>query len=103
MHDYSQMKIKYGNPVSQTIDSPIMILDYFELQDAFAAVGIVLVFGVLFYEWFLMILLLVIVMGFGPAIRRRNEKGIFIHWPYRKFGMSLPGLLNPKGKKSFSD
>ena len=96
MHSYASMRVAYGNRVSQTIDSPIMIFDYWELSDAFAAIGVVLVFGVLFYEWGL-------VLGVGPAIRRRNEKGIFLHWPYRNLGVSLPGLVNPKGRRTYSD
>lgn len=103
MHSYSSMRIAYGNRVSQTIDSPIMIFDYWELSDAFAAIGVVLVLGVLFYEWGLMLGLLALVLGVGPAIRRRNEKGIFLHWPYRNLGVSLPGLLNPKGRRTYSD
>ena len=103
MHSYSSMRGVYGNRVSQTIDSPIMIFDYWELSDAFAAIGVVLVFGVLFYEWMLMLGLLALVLGIGPAIRRRNEKGIFLHWPYRNLGVSLPGLVNPKGRRTYSD
>ena len=37
-------------------------------------------------------------LGLGPIIRRRNERGVFFHWPYRNLKMSLPGLINPKGK-----
>jgi hypothetical protein len=97
------MKLKYGTPVSQTIDSPIMIFDYFELGDAFSAIGVVLIFGVIFYEWALMLALLLVVLGAGPVIRRNNEKGVFLHWPYRRLGVSLPGLMNPRGEKTFSD
>jgi hypothetical protein len=89
--------------VSQTIDSPITIFDYWELGDAFAALLVVLIFGVVFYEWAVMLLLLALVLGVGPMIRRRNEKGVFLHWPYRKMGVSLPGLINPQGKKTYSD
>ena len=103
MHSYASMREKYGNPVSQTIDSPIMIFDYWELSDAFSAIAVILVFGVFFYEWTMMIALLLVVLGIGPGIRRRNEKAIFLHWPYRKFGVSLPGLLNPKGRRTYSD
>ena len=103
MHSYASMRARHGNPVSQTIDSPIMIFDYWQIGDAFVAIGVVLVFGVVFYEWALMMGLLGIVLGIGPAIRRRNEKGIFLHWPYRKLGVSLPGLLNPQGRRTYSD
>lgn len=103
MHDYRILKENYGNPVSQTIDSPIMIFDFWELGDAFVALGILLVFGVIFYSWALMFFLLSLVLIVGPAVRAKHNKGIFFHWPYRKFGVSLPGLMNPKSKRKFSD
>ena len=103
MYDYSIMKKKHGNHVSQTIDSPILIFDYFELGDAFTALGIIFIFGVLFYSWGIMLVLLFLQLGVGPFVRRRNEKGIFFHWPYKHFGVSLPGLLNPGGRKRYSD
>jgi hypothetical protein len=80
-----------------------MIFDYWELGDAFAALLVVLIFGVVFYEWAVMLLLLALVLGVGPMIRRRNEKGVFLHWPYRTLGISLPGLINPQGQKTYSD
>ena len=67
MHSYANMRERHGNAVSQTIDSPIMIFDYWELGDAFAAIGVILVFGVLFYEWTLMMALLLVVLGIGPG------------------------------------
>lgn len=103
MHNYESMKRMHGNPVSQTIDSPILIFDHFELQDAFSALAIILLFGVLFYEWGLMMLLLLFVLGAGPVIRKRHPRGIFFHWPYRILGVSLPGLVNPKRRQRFSD
>ena len=103
MHSYDQIRKKFGTRVSQTIDSPIMIFDYWELGDAFAALLVVLIFGVVFYEWAAMLLLLALVLVVGPMIRRRNEKGVFLHWPYRYLGISLPGLLNPRGSKTYSD
>lgn len=103
MHDYGRIKRQYGNRVSQTIDSPVMIFDYFELSDAFAALFVILVFGVILYSWGLMALLLALVLGVAPIIRRRNNKGIFLHWPYRKFGVSLPGLVNPGEGRRYSD
>ena len=103
MHSYASMRRNYGNRVSQTIDSPITIFDYWELGDGFAAIGVILVFGVFFYEWFLMIVILGLVLGVGPAIRKQGEKGVFFHWPYRHLGISLPGLINPKGRTVFSD
>ena len=103
MHDYGELRRLNGRAVSQTIDSPIMVFDYFELGDAFAVLGIILVFGVLLYTWELMLLGLVVVIGIMPQVRRRNEKGIFLHWPYRRLGMSLPALINPGGSRRFSD
>ena len=103
MQSYDQIRKKFGTRVSQTIDSPIMIFDYWELGDAFAALLVVLIFGVVFYEWAAMLLLLALVLVVGPMIRRRNEKGVFLHWPYRTLGISLPGLINPQGQKTYSD
>ncbi len=80
-----------------------MIFDHFELSDAFVALFIVLVFGVLFYSWFSMFSLLVIFLGIGPVIKKNHPKGIFLHWPYQKLAISLPGLINPKGERKFSD
>ena len=103
MHDYTALRARHGNKVSQTIDAPIMIFDFFELSDAFAALFIILVFGVIFYAWGTMCLLLFLVLGIGPVIKRRHEKGIFLHLPYRWLGVNLPGLVNPKHRRVFSD
>ena len=37
MHSYESLKENHGTKVSQTIDSPIMVFDYFELSEIFAA------------------------------------------------------------------
>ena len=103
MHDYSSVRQSHGRPVSQTIDSPIMVFDYFELGDAFAVLGIILVLGVLLNAWEAMLFGLVLVIGVVPQVRRKNEKGIFLHWPYRLLGMSLPSLINPGRNGRFSD
>jgi hypothetical protein len=103
MFDYRLLKQNFGVKVSQTIDSPIMIFDHFELTDAFVTIGIVLVFGVIFYAWGIMMFLLLLFLGVGPVIRNKNPKGIFLHWPYRHMGVSLPGLINPIMKRRFSD
>ena len=103
MYRYDSLKVKAGRKVCQTIDEPIKVFDYFELSDVFIALGIVLVFGVLFYEWALMSTLLLLFLGIGPVVKRRNKRGIFLHWPYRYFGMSLPGLINPIRKQRYSD
>lgn len=103
MHSYHLLKKNFGTRVSQTIDSPILIFDFWELSDAFIGLMIVLVFGVLFYSWGLMMLLLVLFLAIGPIIKRRNHPGIFFHWPYHKLWIALPGLINPRGKRKFSD
>jgi hypothetical protein len=103
MHDYQTIKKLHGSRVSQTIDAPILIFDFWELSDAFIGLMIVLVFGVLFYSWGLMMLLLILALGIGPVIKRRNKPGIFFHWPYRHFWIELPGLINPRGRRKYSD
>ena len=103
MHNYESMREKYGTRVSQTIDSPIMVFDYFELTEVFVALLVILILGVVFNSWGAMIFFLVLNLGFGPVIRRRNKKGVFLHWPYRHLKMSLPGVINPKGDKKYSD
>ena len=103
MYSYESMRKKSGTKVSQTIDSPIMVFDYFEIVELFAALLILLIFGVVFYSWGIMILLLLLTLGLGPVVRRRNKKGIFFHWPYRHLKMSLPGIINPKENKKYSD
>jgi len=103
MHDYESLRETHGTKVSQTIDSPILVFDYFEMTEVFAALLVMLIFGVIFYSWSFMLLFLVLILGIGPQLRRRNKKGIYFHWPYKKFHMSLPGLINPKGRKKYSD
>ena len=103
MYDYSALRREHGVRVSQTIDSPIVIFDYFELGEAFAALAVIMVFGVIIYSWEVMTIMLLLVLGVGPMIRRKNNKGIFFHWPYRKFGISLPGFINPGESKRYSD
>lgn len=103
MYDYSKLRRSHGVKVSQTIDSPIMIFDYFELSDAFAALAVIMIFGVLIYSWELMMILLLLVLGVGPVIRRRHNKGIFFHWPYKHLGVSLPGFINPGASERYSD
>mgnify|MGYP001571538443 CR=1 FL=1 len=103
MHTYTLLRRSHGHRVSQTIDSPILIFDFWELSDAFAALAIILVFGILFSAWGLMTGLLALTLVAGPVIRRRNKPGIFFHWPYRRLWISLPGLINPRGPRKFSD
>ena len=103
MHDYSLIKEKYGKKVSQSIDSPIMVFDFWELSDVFIALFIILIFGIVFYSWWTMFILLSLFLGVGPVIKRKNNKGVFLHWPYKRLNMSLPALINPKGRKKYSD
>ena len=103
MHTYSLLKQAHGHRVSQTIVSPILIFDFWELSDAFVALAIILLFGVLFSTWGLLVFLLALTLGAGPVIRRRNKPGVFFHYPYRKRLINLPGLINPRGPRKFSD
>ena len=103
MYSYESLKHSHARRVPQTVDSPILVFDYFELSDVFIALFIILVFGVLFYSWWTMFLLLALFLGAGPIIKRRNEKGVFLHWPYKNLYMDLPGLKNPRGQKRYSD
>ena len=99
MHDYGKLKREHGTRVSQTIDSPIMILDFWELSEAFVALFVVLIFGVVFYSWALILVVLIA----RPVVRGRNNRGIFFHWPYGRAGLELPGIINPKRRRKFSD
>ena len=104
MRKQELLKAKYASFVSQTIDSPIMVFDFWELSDVFIALFIILIFGVLFYSWGTMFFLLLLCLGAGPAIKRKYPKGIFFHWPYARLRMDLPGLVNPRGeRRKFSD
>jgi hypothetical protein len=103
MHDYAKLRHEHGTRVSQTIDSPITILEFWELGDAFAALLIVLVFGVVLYAWGFMFLMLAFQLLVWPVVRRRYSPGVLLHYPYRKFHILLPGLVNPKGRRRFSD
>ena len=104
MHNYDGLREKYATKVSQTIDAPILVFDYFELGEVFTGLIVLLLFGIVIYCWELMFLLLGVTLGIGPVVRRRHKKGIFFHWPYRHLKMRLPGLFNPLGDhKKFSD
>ncbi len=103
MYDYSTIKQNHGNKVSQTIDTPITVFEFWELSDIFIALFIILIFGIIFYSWWTMFFLLIFFLGVGPIIKRKNNKGVFLHFPYSRFNMSLPSLINPKGKRKFSD
>ena len=98
------LKIKYSSPVSQTIDSPIMVFDIWELSEIFISLFVIMIFGVLAYSWGIMFVLLLFFLGVGPVIKKKYPKGIYFHLPYASLGMNLPGLINPKGRiRKFSD
>ncbi|MFK7824482.1 MAG: hypothetical protein AB8G05_10005 [Oligoflexales bacterium] len=103
MHNYDSMRQKYSTKVSQTVDKPITVFDYFELGEVFAALAALLLFGIVINSWQLMLLSMIFTLGVGPYVRRRNKKGIYFHYPYKNFGMNLPGIINPGGKKKYSD
>lgn len=104
MRKQELLKTRHSSLVSQTIDSPIMVFDFWELSDVFIALFIILIFGVLFYSWGTMFTLLVLCLGAGPIIKKKYPKGIFFHWPYARLRMELPGLINPRGQeRRFSD
>lgn len=103
MLSYDNLKTRSAKKVSKTLDVPIMVFDYFELSEMMIAMACILIFQLLIGSIFLNFISLIIVLGVVPVIRRSNEKGVFLHWPYRKFNMSLPGLINPRGNKRYSD
>ena len=57
--------------------------------------------GVLFYEWFLLCLSLAVTLIGLPYVRRNFNKGMAFHYPYRRFKMHLPGLVNPGGAQAY--
>ena len=103
MHSYEGMRAKYSKRVSQTLDNPIMVFDYFELSDVMLSLVLVMFFGIVIYSFPLMLASLVVSLGIVPIVKRRFPKGIFFHLPYFKFGMSLPGILNPGKNRDYSD
>lgn len=103
MRDYTDMKRRLGRAVSQTLDSPVMVLEFWELSEVFVALGLILVLGAIFYQWALLCVLLVVALVGLPYVRRNYNRGMVFHWPYRRFGMQLPGLPNPGGSRPMSD
>ena len=103
MHDYSSVRRQYGRNVAQSLDEPIKIFDLWQLSDGFATLIIVLFFGVILYEWLLMLILLFLNLGLVPAIRNKSERGVFLHTPYFECAVSLPHLFNPKKRVEYSD
>jgi hypothetical protein len=103
VHDYTELRRTLGRQVSQTLDSPITLFDVWELSEIFVALFLILVLGVLFYEWFLLCLSLVVTLVGLPYVRRNYNKGMPFHYPYRRFKMHLPGLVNPGMRRRVSD
>jgi len=91
MHNYPYR----GELISQTLDQPITIFDHFYLSDAFVSLFVILILGVFFYQWWLMMLTLGLSLGVWPFVRRRFPKGFLLHFPFFRWGMNLPGLFNP--------
>ena len=103
MHDYENLKHKYGSSVPQVIDTPILVLDYFTLGEVFSSLGAMFFFGVVLYSIPMVFISCVLILGIAPVIRKKNKRGVFLHYPYKRFHMSLPGLVNPKGHRKYSD
>lgn len=103
MHNYEALKETHGSRVSQTVDSPIMVFDYFELSDVFLSVGVVMFFGVILYAWVAMFSALFFTVVVLPLVKKKYPKGILLHWPYKNLKMSLPGLINPGSRQKFSN
>ena len=103
MYDYKELKKTYGCRVSQTLDTPIMFAEFWELNDILLALVSILTFGLLFYSWSLLILSLIWNLILGPYIKKKSHRGSLLHWPYRHLGMTLSGLVNPGKNKNYSD
>ena len=103
MRDYTEMKRRLGRPVNQTLDSPVMVLEFWELSEVFVALGLILIFGAIFYQWLLLCVLLVLALAGLPYVRRNFNRGMVFHWPYSRFGTRLPGLVNPGRNQPMSD
>lgn len=103
MVEYKSIARTHGVSISQTLDSPIRFMDMWELSDVMMALGSILVFGVIFYSWWTMLLALLWCLVIAPKIKDTHNRGILLHYPYRRFGMKLIGLVNPGNGKVYSD
>ncbi len=103
MHDYREIQKEYSIAVSRTVDEPIMILDTWELSDAFLSLGNMLFFGIVIDSIFLLFLSLCISLVLVPLVKKKCRKGVFLHTPYKYLGMTLPGLAQPGTGKNYSD
>ena len=103
MVEYTEMKRKLGRAVNQTLDSPVMVFEFWELSEVFVALGLILIFGVVFYQWALLCFLLAVALIGLPYVRRNFNRGMIFYWPYSRLGMQLPGLANPGRDRPMSD
>jgi len=103
VHSYELIERNHSIKVSQTINDPIMIADYLELGEAFALLVAILFFAVIVFSWKCLLFSVAFIAIVSPWARKNFNRGIYLHWPYQVFGMSLPGLFNPKNKFGYSD
>ncbi len=103
MHSYKELKKTHGCRISQTLDSPIMFANIWELSDLLLCLSSILIFGLIFYSWVLLLVSLVWTLAINPYIKKHYNRGILIHWPYKALKMELKGLINPRGNKRYSD
>jgi hypothetical protein len=103
MHDYRDLQRSHSVAVARTVDEPIMIMDIWELSDAFLSLGVMMFFGIVLDALMFMLFALLITLVFVPMVKRKCRKGIFLHAPYRHAGMTLPGLAQPGLGTEYSD
>ena len=102
MHDLLKIRRKTGEVVCKTIASPIMVLDYLELKEAIAGLGLIFLFGIIYPAPLLLTLLIIGVWGVWPQVRSKFEKGLVIHFLYRQLGFKIPGIISIPKKEMFS-
>lgn len=100
---YYQLRVAHGRAIAQTLDSPVLVMDYWELTDVYATLIVVIVGGLIMAQWLLTLIMLVTVLGVVPSVRKNNEKGFLYHWPYKQLGIELRGITNPQRRSAYSD
>ena len=103
MYSYENLKRENGVQVCQIFSEPIKVLEFFNINDLFAFLLVVFLFGVLAPSGIGLLVGCSLTAVLIPLIRSRYERGILFHWPYEIVGMSLPGLMNPKSVAELSD
>ena len=103
MHSYKELRKSNGSRISQTLDSPIMFADLWDLSDILTCLASILIFGLVFYSWVLLLLSLIWTLIANPMIKRKFNRGFLLHLPYRLLNMKLNGLVNPGKGQRFSD